>query len=439
MSSHASIPHLRIAFIFGFLFALPSQLWAQFDFEKEPINYGENLQHDAVAQLQQQLSNQLSQLNFDEQHGYLKSVLEKLNISPESQVLVYSKTSFQLSRISPRKPRALYFNDDSYVGWVQGGDVVEIMTTDPQHGEVFYTLSQEQNETPRFVQDRGQCITCHASSRTQGVPGGLIRSAFVNASGQPHYGSGTFTTDHSSPFAERWGGWYVTGTHGTMRHMGNVLSLDRDDAENIDRESGANVTDLSQKLNVSPYLTPHSDIVALMVLEHQTQMQNFLTLANFETRMAQHHDQTINMALDRPADHQSDTTRRRIASAGEKLVRSLLFVDEFPLESPVAGTSGFASEFAARGPFDSQQRSLRDFDLQTRLFKYPCSYLIYSDSFDQLPPAVKQYVASRLHEILFGDDMGEDFSHLTAEDRRAIREILQATKPDLWASLDPQP
>ncbi|EAQ78351.1 hypothetical protein [Blastopirellula marina] len=439
MLQSAYIQNLRMMLVAGFLFTLPPQLWAQFDFEKEPIHYGENLQHDAVAQLQQQLSDQKSQLEFDAQHGYLKSVLEKLNISPESQVLVYSKTSFQLSRISPRRPRALYFNDESYVGWVQGGDVVEIMTTDPQHGEVFYTLSQEKQETPRFVQDRGQCITCHASSRTQGVPGGLIRSAFVNAAGQPHYGSGTFTTDHSSPFADRWGGWYVTGTHGTMRHMGNVLSLDRDDAENIDRESGANVTDLSRKLKIAPYLTPHSDIVALMVLEHQTQMQNFLTLANFETRMAQHHDQTINQALDRPADYQSDTTRRRIASAGEKLLRYLLFVDEFPLESPVTGSSGFAREFAARGPFDSQQRSLRDFDLQTRLFKYPCSYLIYSDSFDQLPVVVKKYVSHRLREVLSGDETDEDFSHLTAEDRRAIREILQETKPDLWATADQQP
>ncbi|WP_233216497.1 hypothetical protein [Blastopirellula marina] len=403
---------------------------AQLDFEREPINYGQAEQHDPVAKLQQQLDDGKIELEHSSDHGYLTSVLEKLNISPESQVLVYSKTSFQLSRITPRRPRALYFNDTSYVGWVQGGDVLEIMTTDPNLGEVFYTLSQEPEGPPKFLQDRGQCLACHASSRTHGVPGGLVRSTFVNPAGQPHYGSGTFTTDHSSPFTERWGGWYVTGTHGDMRHMGNVISKDRQLPEKIDREDGANVTDLSERLDIARYLSPHSDLVALMVLEHQTQMQNLLTLVHYEARMAQHHDQVMNKALDRAEDYVSDTTERRIERACEKMLRYLLFAEEFKLEAKVAGTSKFAAEFAAAGPRDSQQRSLRDFDLQTRLFKYPCSYLIYSESFDQLPAVAKQYVARRLQEILAGDD--PEFGYLTAEDRQNIREILTETKPELW-------
>jgi hypothetical protein len=214
--------------------------------------------------------------------------------------------------------------------------------------------------------------------------------------------------------------------------MGNVVSPDRQKPEAIDREAGANVTDLSNLLDVAPYLTPHSDIVALMVLEHQTQMQNHLTRANFESRIAAHYDIGMNAALDRPASYVSDSTKRRIASAGDKLLRYMLFAEEFPLTSPVAGTSKFAEEFQSQGPRDSQGRSLRDFDLTTRMFKYPCSYMIYSPSFDNLPDAVKQYIASRLHDILAGNDKSGEFSHLTPDDRQAILEILKETKPELW-------
>lgn len=216
-----------------------------------------------------------------------------------------------------------------------------------------------------------------------------------------------------------------------MRHMGNAIA-DRNDPDNLDRESGANVTELSGLLDVSPYLTQHSDIVALMVLEHQIQMQNHLTRANYENRAASHYDGVMNAALDRPEDHVSESTDRRIAAVGDKLLEYLLFSDEFRLTAPVEGTSAFAREFAARGPRDSQGRSLRDFDLQTRLFKYPCSYLIYSDSFNQLPPGVKSYVTQKLHDVLTGRDWSEEFAHLSNPDRSAILQILTETKPDLW-------
>jgi hypothetical protein len=405
---------------------------AQIEFEQKPILYGTTPFEDPVVALQKRLDAAEVKLIFEPDHGYLTSVLELLDIDTASQVLVKSKTSFQLRRISPERPRALYFNDHSYIGWVQNGEVVEVMTTDPVQGQVFYTLSQSKQEHPKFVRDRGQCLACHASSRTQGVPGGLVRSVFVDQSGQPQFGSGTYTIDHRSPFLQRWGGWYVTGTHGTMRHMGNIVSQDPEHAEIIDRESGANVTDLSDRMDVSPYLTPHSDLVALMVLEHQTRMQNYLTRASYESRSAAYYDGITNTALDRSGDHVSDTSRRRIASAGDKLLKYMLFAEEFPLTSPVKGTSEFASEFQSRGPRDSQGRSLRDLDLKTRMFKYPCSYLIDSPSFDRLPESVKSYVLGRLKDVLTGKDQDEAFSHLTPADRTAILEILTETRPDPW-------
>jgi hypothetical protein len=408
---------------------------AQTDFERAPIHYGDASTNNPVAALQSQLDTGEIQLTYEKQQGYLPAVLEFLDIGPSSQVLVNSKTSFQLRRISPRHPRALYFNDKTYIGWVQDGDVLEVMTTDPQQGAMFYTLSQDIDEPPEFVRDQGQCIICHASSRTQGVPGGLVRSVFVSAAGQPHFGSGTFNIDHRSPFKKRWGGWYVSGTHGAMRHMGNVVSENKRKPEQLDREAGANVTDLSSRFDVSPYLTPHSDIVALMVLEHQTQMQNFLTLANYESRFTAHSDSTMNTALDRPPEYVSDATKRRIASAGDKLLRYLLFADEFQLTSPVQGASEFAAEFSRQGPRDSHGRSLRDFDLQTRMFKYPCSYLIYGEAFSGLPKPIRHKVYDLLWQILSGANESRKYRHLTSEDRQAIIEIVRETKPevaDVW-------
>jgi hypothetical protein len=413
--------------------AMPAR--AQIEFEREPINYGSAPTSDRVTRLQQELDGGGVTLTYDEEHGYLKSLLAALDVPVSSQALVFSKTSFQLRRISPSRPRAIYHNDDTYVGFCQGGEVLELASVDPEQGTVFYTLPQERVERPRFIADRGECLTCHASSRTQGIPGVLVRSVFSDERGQPMIGSGTFSTDHRSPLAERWGGWYVTGTHGRMRHMGNVQVRDRTRPEQLDRESGANVIDLSAIIDTRPYLASTSDIVSLMLLEHQVQMQNYLTLAGYETRHALFYDQVMNEALDRPADYQSESTQRRVAAVGDKVLKYLLFAEEFPLTSPVSGSDDFRRDVETRGPRDSRGRSLRDLDLERRLLKYPCSYLIYSETFDRLPAPVHTYVCGRLHRILTGADDDAAFARLTSEDRLAILEILSETKPGLWPSL----
>jgi hypothetical protein len=342
---------------------------------------------------------------------------------------VFSKTSFQAPRIAPRTPRALYFNDQVSVGFVRGGDVLEIAAADPQQGIIFYTIDQEKAAQPSLDR-RGECLQCHASPGTLGVPGLTVRSVFPDISGMPLFHAGSFTTDHRSPLKERWGGWYVTGTHGAERHMGNVVVEDKNQPDQLDREKGANVTDLKGRLDAGAYLTPHSDIVALMVLEHQTRMQNLITRVNWETRMALQSSAAINAALGRPADELSDSAKRRIQNPAESLVGYLLFAEEAPLTAPVRGTSGFTEEFAKCGPRDCKGRSLREFDLRTRMFKYPCSYLIYSEGFDALPAPAKSYIYRRLNEILTGKDTSPKFSRLSAADRQAILEILRETKPD---------
>jgi hypothetical protein len=394
------------------------------------IQYGTAPVQDRIAAFQEQLRSGKAKLEYREPHGFLDAVLKALDVPVSSQVLVYSKTSFQAPRISPRMARALYFNDDVYVGWVPGGDVLEFAAQDPRQGIIFYTMDQEPGPKAR-VDRRDECLQCHASGGTLGVPGVVVRSVFVERSGMPLFQAGGFVTDHRSPMSQRWGGWYVTGTHGSQLHMGNVFAEDRDHPEQLDREKGANVTDLKGRIDIGNYLGGHSDIVALMVLEHQTRMTNLITRVSYETRMALHEQQAINRTLGQPEDQLSESARRRIDNAAEALVKYMLFADEALLEGPVKGTSTFARDFEARGPRDGKRRSLRDLDLTRRLFRYPCSYMIYSAAFEALPPVVRDRIYRRLYEVLTGADQTPLYARLTVTDRTAIRDILRETKRDL--------
>jgi hypothetical protein len=256
----------------------------------------------------------------------------------------------------------------------------------------------------------------------------------------PELSAGSFLTTDTSPLRERWGGWYVTGTHGRQRHMGNVFARSERDADGqvagvaLDRDAGANVTDLRGRLNVAPYLSRHSDIVALMVLDHQVTVHNRITKANYLTRDTLRDEKVMNTFDGKPAGERRPATTSRLRIAVEPLVRSLLFAGEAPLTDPVTGTTDFAREFSARpGPRDKQGRSLRDLDLTRRLFRYPCSYLLYSEAFDAIPLPAREYVYQRIAEITDGKDTEDAFGHLSPDDRRAIDEILRDTKPEYAA------
>ena len=422
-----------LTLLFGGLVSSGPARAQQGGFEKPPIDYLNAPVDDRVAQLARKVQAGQLRLTYDQRFGYLQSVLEALDVPLSSQTLVFSKTSLQLRRISARRPRSLYFNDDVYVGYCQGGDVLEFAATDAKQGAIFYTLEQSDEGRPTFVRDKGGCLSCHASSRTQNVPGYLVHSVFPDAAGRPKLGSGTFTTDQTSQFKDRWGGWYVTGRHGDMRHMGNTIC--KGDETTFDRDAGANEDDLTDRFRTDGYLTPHSDIVALMVLEHQTQMHNAMAAANYETRQALHQSFQMNELLDRPKGHVSESARRRIDASADRVLKHLLMCDEFALTDSVIGSTEFTEEFAARGPRDSKGRSLRDFDLETRLFKNPCSYLIYSDAFDGLPDPVRHEVILRLKAILEGSDDSPEFAHLNRQTRRQILEILRATKPEFERAL----
>jgi hypothetical protein len=406
---------------------------AQDDFDRAPINYSSTTPDNAASRLDARLESGKTKLRYEDHRSYLRSLLQALEVPESSQMLVFSKTSLQRQRIAPRTPRAIYFSDDVYVGYCQRGDVIEVSAVDPQLGAVFYTLDQKQTEKPRLVRQGDSCLICHASSNTQGVPGHVVRSVFSDRAGYPILSAGTHRIDHTSPLAERWGGWYVTGTHGKQKHMGNLTHVERDLRDAPESSAGLNLTDLGDRFDRTRYLSPHSDIVALMVLEHQAQAHNLITKANFVGRQAIHSQRQLNAELGEAADHPWDSTRSRIRSAGDPLVQYLLMAEEAPLTDKLQGTSSFAAEFAAKGPRDSKNRSLRDLDLERRLFRYPCSFLVYSPSFNSLPPEMSDYVLRRMYDVLTGKVTSPEFAHLSPEDRQAVLEILRETKPDLPA------
>jgi hypothetical protein len=418
-------------------------------FGDAPINYRSDDLSDPVARLQQQLDQGKASLQYEPEHGYLRSVLKLLQVPVDSQTLVFSKTSFQYPKISPEHPRALYFNDDVYVGSVHEGKAVEIVSFDPMQGAIFYLLDERKSEQPRFQRAELDCTQCHIAAGTRGVPGVLLRSIYSTATGTQAPGTRSFITDQESPFNERWGGWYVTGALPGVTNMANAVVgntvVDGNkgaDASNPE-PAGTKLTALPPRFEASSYLAATSDVVAHLVLAHQTQMHNLITLTNYKTRLALYAHAAEAKGEDASADTSlPQSVRERFELPAEQLLRYLLFANETPLSAPgnqrtavdsqrVIGSSAFAREFQARGLRDSKGRSLRDFDLGTRVFRYPCSYLIYSDAFDKLPGPARDYVYHRLLAILSGQDQSQDFSRLSAQDRRAILEILLATKAGL--------
>lgn len=411
--------------------------------EHEAIGYTNATPTDAVARLQRKIDSGEVKLEFDPAHGYLPSVLKNLDVPVSSQGLIFSRTSLQVDHIAPWTPRAVYFNDEVYVGWVQNGPIMEVATADPKLGGVFYTLDQKPSDHPVFQRQGQMCLQCHSSSVTGGAPGFIVRSVFTDRYGYPVSAIGEGATTDRTPIKDRWGGWYVTGTTGEQRHMGNVMSTMlvheisnvKSQLAQLDYDAAANVTDLKGRVSTKAYLAPSSDIVAIMVLTHQSYVHNLITNASYEARKALYDEQLAlrNRGDAQPPAGHLETTMVRIQSAAERLVRGLLFVKEAPLSSPIRGSSTFAADFVARGPRDSRGRSLREFDLKQRLFKYPLSYLIYSDDFDALPGVVKDIVYRRLHEVLSGDDKSPEFAPLSDADRSAILGILEETKPDFSA------
>ena len=398
---------------FVFLIALAGMAWlaAQqledtfyIPLDDPAIQYGQRPVDDPVARLQRRLeSGQVKLEAAANGLGYLPSVLKLLGVNPDSQALVFSKTSTQVENIGPRTPRAIYFNDEVLVGFVRNSDVLELASLDPKQGVQLYVLVKAAE--PAFAPSQG-CLRCHQGAPTLGIPGLLVSSVHPISQSRQEHGN-AFMTDHRTPLSGRWGGWYVTGTSGSQTHLGNNTNLvDPVRSGGPSTQPTQNLTSLAELIDTSRYLAPTSDIVALMTLEHQTRMTNLIIRIGWDARMGMASD-NLNAEID-------------------EMVKYMLFADEEPLKAPVKGVSTFTETFPQRGPHDPQGRSLRDFDLKMRLFRYPLSYMIYSAAFDGLPDQVRDRVYRRLFER---------FSSDSSETGKAILEIVRTTKtnlPDYW-------
>jgi hypothetical protein len=344
-------------------------------------------------------------LIYEPKQGFLRSVLRELRISPASQILVFSKTSLQSSFISPNRPRAIYFNDRAYVGWIPGAPHLELIGIDPKAGPVFFTLDNRPTPKPTLDRQTLKCFQCHYLPITGNVPGLMARSVFAGPDGTPRLAGGSFATTAKSPMNERWGGWYVSGLHGSQRHMGNEVARGSEENPTIDTEKGANVTDLSRYFGVGEYLTRHSDIVALMVAEQQMEIQNLATKAGFETRRALKYADTIR-GLKFEEAYVRQQTQERIEHACEPLVQALVGANEAKLTAPVKGSGKFSAEFSVSAPADKSGRRLSELDLTKRLLRYRCSPMIYSPAVSGLPNEARAQVYKRLRGVLSTEESG---------------------------------
>lgn len=395
------------------------ELTDRLPFGREPIDYFSSKVDDAVAALGKRLAAGETGLASNDSHGYLESVLAELHVPIESQVLVYSKTARSPKLVSPDTPRAVYFNDEVSVAWIPEARELELSAIDPVKGVNFYTLSQPLESDSKFdgvtesqvFTRRDRCLACHAGRSSLEVPGLLLRAFQTDEHGNPQIGFSRVT--HEMDYQKRWGGWFVTDTPVGMIHRGNLTS--KKDNE-LDRETPgfrARLADLSGLPIAGVYPSDHSDIVAHMVLAHQAHGTNLLVRAGMEARLSRRSD------------------------VEERLVRYLTFADEAPLlvdaeeAAMTIKESPYAQWFSRQGPRDTAGRSLRDFVLTDRLFKYRLSYLIQTRLFDSLPEGCRNRVLKRLWKGLTGRKPNEKFEHFHADERSGIIAIVRETVPNL--------
>lgn len=407
-------------------------------YEQDPINYSRAVPHDGVDLLTKQIAAGELKLGSTDRQA-IEALLRKLQIPIESQLLVFSRTSFQRDRIRPSHPRALYFNDNYYVGWVPGG-LIEIATLDPVLGPIFYSLNPaavQTNAAHCFVRDY-DCMRCHGGTFVRGIPGLLARSIFPDDEGDPITRFGSEVVDLRTAFTNRWGGWYVTGLHGDSFHRGNQLFSGQAENPDQDFKRGANITNLTDRFDLKNYLLQGtSDIVALLVFEQQITIQNTLTRASLDSRRMLDYQKNLQTAFKTPITEEPafDSVKSVFEHDAQEVVDDLLFKDEARLPAKLQGSPAFQKAFLSNAIKTSDGKSLKDFDLHGHLFQNRCSYLIYSESFRSLPAPLKRRIYARLAHALRPVNPDPRYAYLESEERRRILAILRETDPDVGSAL----
>ncbi|MEK7951224.1 hypothetical protein [Luteolibacter soli] len=382
-------------------------------YELPPIQYSSRKPDDAVARLLKKIeAHEVSFKGTDAE--ILRAVLQELNVPVESQIVVFSKTSLQGSLIDPRNPRALYFSDSIYVGWMPGG-LIEVASIDAELGPIYYSLDPQdaRNDRRTFVRET-ECLRCHGGETGREIPSLIARSVAATERGETVAGQAFQLTDDATPFAQRWGGWYVTGYTGMADHLGNAFNNQPNPTPSPIRP-----TDLTEFFDTSKYLAATSDAGALLVFQHQVTMHNVLTRASHRSRRA---------LMEAAAD--PEATQSPLASIADEVVDHLLFRGAAPLPGGIEISETFREAFSSNTPRTSDGDSLKDFSNSDRLFANRCSFLIYSESFSALPSPLKTLIFERLHTALQGGTAGERYAYLEPEERRKILAILNETLPE---------
>ena len=370
---------------------------------------------DPFTRLKADLESGKVPLDRSSEKGFLVSLLQALDIPVSSQMLVFSTTSLQLSLITPSNPRALYFNEEIYVGFIPGGKI-EIISTDPELGAIFYIFDIPRRiDAPLSIERSRRCMNCHAAAETGHVPGLVIKSVVPG----PRGGSlDAFRLDqigHMVPLEERFGGWYLTRHGNFTNHWANFIG--RLSPDGLSRS----YVKAGKEFDFAKYPFGASDLLPQLVHEHQAGFVNRVVEAAYRVRTALH----------LKGGEIGEADRAELEEQAAKIIRYLLFADEAALpKGGVEGDPAFMADFR-RNARQTGNGSLKDFDLETRLFRYRCSYMIYSELFRGMPVPLKEAVMGGLKEALSAEKRDPEFAYLPDAEKESIRVILRETLPDL--------
>jgi hypothetical protein len=382
-------------------------------FDQPPHDYWKRPLTDRFTRLKNEIESGRLSLGADGEKAFLLGLLKALDIPVSSQMLVFSTTSLQLRLISPVNPRALFFNEDVYVGFIPGGRI-EVVSIDPDLGGIYYIFDIPRGAQPLQIERSNRCMNCHASEDTGYVPGLVVKSVIPG----PHGGSldayRQGLSGHAVPFKDRFGGWYVTGYRGAAAHLGNFTG----------RLSPEGLTKIpivpGQLFDFARYPVSTSDILPQLVHEHQAGFVNRVVAATYRAR-----ELSEKGPLSAAAGAELDGVARALS-------RYLLFADETPLPAGgIEGDAAFKADFLRSRRVAANGASLKDFDLKTRLFRNRCSYMIYSAAFRGLPPAMKQRVYRRLSEALSVSAPDPEYAFMPAAEKLTIHNILRGALPNL--------
>jgi hypothetical protein len=385
-------------------------------FDQPPHNYWTRPLGDRFTHLKEAV--EAGRIVLDGSNGekaFLLSLLHALDVPASSQMLVFSTTSLQLRLITPANPRALFFNEDVYVGYIPGGRI-EVVSLDPALGGIYYIFDIPRGTEPLHAERSNRCMNCHAAEETGNVPALVIKSVIPGLRGGSLDSFRHGETGHAVPLSTRFGGWYLTGAQNFGQNWGNLVGqLSAEGLTKYPLEPGA-------RFDFARYPMADSDVLPQLLHEHQIGFVNRAIAATYHTR---------SLLAKGPLD---PTAIADLETQARAFTRYLLFADEVPLPpGGVAGEPAFKADFLwARRP-DSQGLALKDFDLRTRLFRNRCSYMIYGAAFAGLPPEFKQRVYRRLDEALDVAKPDAEYAYLPSGEKQAIHHILRTTLTDLPA------